>query len=275
MGRRPKYSKEVRSFIAENAAGMTTTDLVELVNTELGTDFTESKMRAFKKNHKLKSGIGSGTPAGLPTKLYPEKVRNFISENCVGVGHQAMADLLNKTFGASYTKEQMKDYYYRFKLNSGLKGYFKKGHIPFNKGMKGLSQGGEQTQFKKGNKPANWMPVGSERVNADGYIDVKIQDGKLQKNWKAKHIILWEEAHEPVPEGHVVIFADGDKLNVTLENLLLISRKELAVMNKRGLIAGDPDLTRMGKVVANVILKIGERKKRRRPADDQHHKNHP
>ena len=35
-------------------------------------------------------------------------------------------------------------------------------------------------------------------------------------------------------------------------------------MNKRGLIAGDPDLTRMGKVVADVILKIGERKKRRR-----------
>ena len=259
-----KYPNEVKAFIAENVKGMTAKGLAELVNVEFGTDFTESKMRAYKSNHKLKSGIGQGIPAGIPTKLYPEKVRKFILERYTGVGHQAMADLLNQTFGTGYTKEQMKAYYARFKLDSGLRGYFKKGHTPFNKGMKGLSQGGEQTQFKKGNKPANWMPVGSERVNADGYVDIKIQDGKLQKNWKAKHIIIWEETYGPVPEGHVVIFADGNKLNVALENLLLISRRELAVMNKRGLIVGDPDLTRMGKVVANVILKIGERKKRRR-----------
>ncbi len=266
MGRRPKYAKEVRSFIADNVAGMPTKNLVELVNAKFSADFTKSKMRSYKKNYKLKSGIGQGKPAGLPTKLYSEEVKKFISEHYVGVGHQAMADLLNQTFGTGYTKGQMKAYYGGFKLDSGLKGYFKKGHVPFNKGMKGLNIGGEETQYKPGHKPANWVPVGSERVNADGYVDIKIQDGKLQKNWKSKHIIIWEEAYGPVPEGHVVIFADGDKLNITLENLLLISRRELAVMNKRGLIARDPDLTRTGKVVADVILKIGERKKRRRAA---------
>ena len=40
MGRRPKYSEDVRAFIAENVAGMTTEALVELVNAEFGTDFT-------------------------------------------------------------------------------------------------------------------------------------------------------------------------------------------------------------------------------------------
>ena len=259
-----KYSEEVKAFIAENVAGMPTKNLVELVNAEFGTDFTESKMKSYKTNHKLKSGIGQGKPAGLPTKLYPGEVKDFIHENYKGVSYKGMADLLNKTFGTSYTKNQMQAYYKNHKLNSGLKGYFKKGHIPFNKGKKGLHQGGEATQFKPGHKPANWMPVGSERINADGYVDIKIQDGKLQKNWKQKHLLLWEEAHGPVPDNHVVLFADGDCLNVTLDNLMLISRSELVVMNKRGLIAQDPDLTKMGKVVADVILKIGDRKKRRK-----------
>ena len=217
-----KYSEEIKSFIADNVKGMSTKGLVELVNAEFGTDFTESKMRSFLKNHNLKSGIGQGVPAGLPTKLYPGEIRNFISEHYKGTGHQAMADLLNQTLGTSYTKDQMKNYYARFKLDSGLKGYFEKGHVPFNKGKKGLSFGGKETQFKPGNRPANWMPVGTERVNADGYVDVKIQDGKLQKNWKAKHIIIWEKANGPIPKGHVLIFADGNRLNVVRDKRILL-----------------------------------------------------
>ncbi|MEN6487843.1 MAG: HNH endonuclease [Smithella sp.] len=65
------------------------------------------------------------------------------------------------------------------------------------------------TQFKKGNKPANWVPIGTERTNRDGYVEVKIADGRLNKNWKAKHIFIWETANGPVPKGHVVIFGDG------------------------------------------------------------------
>ncbi len=256
-----KYSKEVKTFISENVKGMTTKGLVELVNAKFDTDFTESKMRSYKQNHKLKSGIGSGVPAGLPTKLYPEEVRKFILENYVGVGHQAMADLLNKTFGSSYTKGQIGTYYKNHKLDSGLKGYFKKGHTPFNKGMKGLNIGGEQTQFKPGHRPHNYMPVGSERINGDGYIDIKIAD---PNKWKGKYIIIWEEANGPVPEGHVVIFADCNKKNVVLDNLILVSRRELAILNNRGLISGDADLTRTGVIIADVVLKIGERKKRKK-----------
>ena len=260
-----KYGQELIDFIAENVTGMTTKELVDLVNTKFGTDFTESKMKSYKTNHGLKSGIGCGVPAGKPTKLYPEEVRKFISENYTGVGHQAMADMLNKAFGTSYTKDQMKAYYARFKLDSGLRGYFPKGHIPSNKGKKGHSYPGmKATQFKPGDKAHNWVPVGSERVNADGYVDVKIQDGKLQKNWRAKHILVWEEANGPVPKNHVVIFADGNKLNVTIGNLMLISRSKLLVMNRRGLVSKDADLTRTGAIVADVYLKIGERKKKGR-----------
>lgn len=130
---------------------------------------------------------------------------------------------------------------------------------PWNKGKKGVTCGGKETQFGKGRKPWNYRPVGSERTNVDGYVEIKIAD---PKTWKAKHVLLWEAAHGPIPKGHVVIFADGNKQNVTLENLLLLSRRELAVMNKKGLIANDAELTKAGVVVADIYLKIGERKRK-------------
>ncbi|MGE4272090.1 MAG: HNH endonuclease signature motif containing protein [Desulfitobacterium sp.] len=257
-----KYTDEVKAFIAENIEGMTTKDMVELVNSKFGTDFTESKMKSYKKNHGLKSGTLQGVPAGQPTKLYPDEVRKFIQESYIGVGHQAMADLLNQTFGTSYTKEQMKAYYARFKLNSGLTGHFQKGFTPFNKGIKKYWIGGEKTQFKKGDMPHNWVPLGSERVTKDGYIQIKIREGRAQKNWRGKHILIWEEINGPLPPSHAIIFGDGDKSNFDPDNLLLVSRKQLLGLNKHNLIQSDAELTKTGIVIANVYSKISERKRK-------------
>lgn len=253
-----KYTEEIRAFIEKNVTGITTKALVELVNAEFGTDFTATKMKSYKANYGLKSGIGCSIPAGQPTKLYPEKVREFIAEHYVGVGHQGMADLLNKTFGTIYTKDQMKAYYARFKLDSGLSGYFKKGFVPHNKGKRGVG-GWAPTQFKKGHKPWNYQPVGSERVNTDGYLDVKIAD---PNKWKTKHVLIWEAANGPVPKDHVLIFGDGNKKNVKLENLILVSRKQLARLNQSNLIQNDAELTKTGIIIADIFNKIGERKRR-------------
>ena len=199
-----------------------------------------------------------------PMHWYTTTEIQFLRDNVKGRSHAEITALFNKRFKTNLTLQQIKGTLKRYNLTTGRDGRFSPGHVPFNKGMKGLNIGGEATQFKPGNRPANWVPVGTERVNADGYVEVKIQDGKLQKNWKGKHILLWEEANGPVPKGHALIFADGNRLNVTLDNLLLVSRKELAVINKRGLISNDPELTRTGVVVADVLLKIGERKRKKR-----------
>ncbi|MHB8182844.1 MAG: HNH endonuclease signature motif containing protein, partial [Candidatus Desulforudaceae bacterium] len=110
-------------------------------------------------------------------------------------------------------------------------------------------------------------PVGTERVNADGYVDIKIQDGKAQKNWRGKHLLTWEEHHgRPVPPGHAVIFGDRNRRNFNPDNLILVSRKQLAIMNKNNLIQGNAELTRTGIIIADVLKKIGDRKGKRRKA---------
>lgn len=257
-----KYSEEIKTFIEQNVEGTTTKTLVDLVNSEFGTDFTENKMKSYKHNNSLKSGTRCGISAGQPTKQYPEKVREFIKKHYVGVGHQGMADLLNKTFGTSYTKGQMKSYYNRFKLNSGLTGYFPEGHVPMNKGKKGISYPGmEATQFKVGQMPVNFRPVGSERISVDGYVEIKVAD---PRKWRLKHQVIWEKVNGPIPKEHVVIFGDGNRLNLDPDNLILVSKAQLVRLNQKHLIQNDIDLTKTGIIIADISIKVGERKRKRK-----------
>lgn len=252
-----KYTEEQHRFIEANVKGMTLKNLVELVNSKFHTDFTEKRMKAYKKNHKLKSGISGGVPAGGPTELYPEEIQKFIELHYIGVGHKNMADLLNRNFGTSYIPEQMKAYYHNHKLNSGLDGRFLKGQEPFNKGTH--IGGWEPTQFKKGNIPHNWLPVGSERINRDGYFEIKIADPRA---WKGKHILIWEEHNGTVPKGYAVIFGDGDRSNFDIDNLILVSRPQLALLNRYRLIKKDATLTRTGVIIADLHLKISDRRRK-------------
>jgi hypothetical protein len=87
---------------------------------------------------------------------------------------------------------------------------------------------------------------------------VKIAD---PSEWKMKHVLVWEKANGKVPRGSVIIFADGDKTNFRLKNLLLVTRRELAVMTRCGLIYGHSGLTKTGKLIADVKLLIGDRKR--------------
>jgi hypothetical protein len=201
-------------------------------------------------------------------RKYTEEHIGFIADNIKGRRHKEMAVMFNEHFGTSLPESTILSLTFRYGLkneidcrfNPGHKPtQFKKGMTPWNKGKKGINIGGKATQFKKGHVPKQYRPVGSERINVDGYAEVKVAD---PKKWKMKHVVIWEAAHGPIPKGHVVIFADGNQQNVILENLLLVSRRELAVMNKRGLISGDSELTKTGVVIADIYLKIGECKRK-------------
>lgn len=115
-------------------------------------------------------------------------------------------------------------------LELGAACRFHKGLVPWNKGRKmpGWAPGRMRaTQFKKGQHPVGWKPIGSTRINADGYLDRKVADtGYPPHDWKGEHVLLWTEAHGPVPRGYIVVFKDRDKRHVALGNLECISLTE-------------------------------------------------
>lgn len=117
---------------------------------------------------------------------------------------------------------------------------FPKGHTPANKGLRrpGWSVGRmSETQFKKGERSGIavklWKPIGAERISKDGYLERKINnDLPLQSRWRAVHIIMWEQANvRPLPPGHALAFKNGDKADIRLDNLELITRAELMRRN--------------------------------------------
>jgi hypothetical protein len=141
---------------------------------------------------------------------------------------------------------------------------FKPGSVPSNKGKKmppGWSPGAmSQTQFKKGMKPHTWVPVGSYRINGEGYLDRKVNDlpGPNHIRWHPVHRLVWEEVHGPVPAGHLVVFKPGRRTakleEITLDAVECIDRTELM---RRNTIHNNPpelaDLMRLRGVLTRAI----------------------
>ena len=200
-------------------------------------------------------------------KKYTAEQIEFIKNNVTGRSYKELTALFNQHFGTNLTVSTVTATSFRYGFKNGrdtrfdkgcVSHRFKKGHVPVNKGTKGYMKP-NKTSFKKGHMPQTYRPVGSERIDADGYRWVKTQD---PKTWRMKHVLLWEQVNGAVPKGHIVIFADGDKSNITLDNLLLVSRGQLLMINKFGLIQNNAELTKVGVTIADVHLKIGERRRK-------------
>jgi hypothetical protein len=124
---------------------------------------------------------------------------------------------------------------------------FKRGHTTWNKGRPSAETGtghhpnSRRTQFRKGRKAEesrNYVPLGSHRICADGYLERKVTDDPRivpARRWVAVHRLVWEAERGPIPPGHIVRFKEGQKTAVleliTADRLECITRGEHAQRN--------------------------------------------
>lgn len=127
------------------------------------------------------------------------------------------------------------------------RGQFKKGHVPHNTGLRrpGWAPGRmKETQFKKGCRSGmaetNWVPIGTIKPDSEGYLRIKVREAQYGKEpsgfgntrvWPLYHRHVWEQANGPIPSKHLIVFRDGNRSNVALDNLELISMRENAARN--------------------------------------------
>lgn len=190
----------------------------------------------------------------------------FLKDNVKGITVKELTERFNKEFNQNRTESSISNQKNKYGLKNGLVGgRFKKGQVPFNKGKKQTDfmtpeaiERTKATRFKKGDKPANHRKVGSERITVDGYIEIKVEE---PDKWELKHRVVWEKENGKIPKDYVIIFADENKQNVALDNLILISRREHAILNKRGLRYDNKETTELGITLANLILKTSKVKR--------------
>lgn len=185
----------------------------------------------------------------------------YLAEITYGRHHNEILELMNDKFKYNFSKEQIKGAIRRYNLKTGFTGHFHSGSVPPNKGTKGVCKP-NKTSYKKGKDSINRREVGSERVNIYGYTEIKVKEPNV---WALKHKVVWEEHNGPIEEGYAVIFGDGDKSNLDIKNLILVTRKQLLILNRKKLIQNDADLTRTGVVIADLYQKIFEKEIKSKP----------
>jgi hypothetical protein len=110
-----------------------------------------------------------------------------------------------------------------------------------------------------GRKRAGVAPDGTETITAEGYVTLKHYGV-----WRYKHIFLWEQAHgKPVPEGHHIVFGDGNKRNFSTENLFCVTAAQNGIRTKNKLQGATPELAAMGIAMAKLYSQINDRKKKK------------
>lgn len=135
--------------------------------------------------------------------------------------------MFQKHFNSDISREKIISIIKRRGFRTCSDGRYKKGCTPANKGEKMTPEKYAKcakTMYKKGNVPTCNRPVGSERITADGYIEVKISE---PKGWERLHILVMQSIlGRPIDRFNEVIrFIDGNTQNCDPDNLILTTRK--------------------------------------------------
>lgn len=175
-----------------------------------------------------------------------------------------LTGLFNKQFGVNVSRGSLQNACWRMGLSNKMKGkqeanrknLFKKGCIPWNKGRK-IHFAQNSGMFRKGQLPPSYRPVGSlYRKKCTDFLYIKVADPSV---WRLYHHVVWEQAHgHPIPPNRDIIFADGNKNNFAIENLLLVSKADSVRLYTSGLNQPDADLTKAGLALVRLQRKIKE-----------------
>ncbi len=218
------FTEEEKDFIRENFAAMTLRDIAKAL------DRSEGGVKSWS----LKLGLRRGTRfdwtedrVAVLIEFYPNHSAKYIAE-LLGTNDYVI-------YKKAYSLRLRKSPEYLASLNrqmgenlqkNGFGSRFVKGHKSWNSGKKiGSHPNSAKTQFKKGQTPHNYQPVGTILpVSLSPYLKIKIAD---PNKWEFLHRHNYEKAKGRIPTNFVVWFIDQNPKNCAVENLELITRKEL------------------------------------------------
>lgn len=243
------YSKEEIDFIVEKYKDHQRAEVAKL--------FKEKFNREIKSQDVANTAYRYATYKKEVKKINEEHVE-YLKDIYQKYKLEDCKKMIEEKFGISTTLSSLRSILHKYKIYTERETKFQKGNKLSPEHYAKI----QATMFKKGKKPFNAHPIGHE-INCKGYIWVKVADdlyetrGDWMKNWKPKSKIIYEQHHGPVPEGHQIIFADGNNRNFDIDNLIAVSKREICYMNKTGLYKIDKrKLNKQTVQIAKLDLKI-------------------
>lgn len=262
MGRR-KTAGEA-AWLAERYPTTPNAELADAFEREFGWRVEPGNIACWAHDRGLRKDSGYVEWSSHPE--YGEFLLGFIP----GHGEREIADAFEREFGIRLTRSQVKNAKTRLGVTSGTHGgRFEPGREAWNRGRPQAEwmppesvERTRATRFRPGQLPHNArdLPVGSERVTRDGYVEVKVADrpsgeGPAHDNWRPKAHLVWEEANgRALRPGEVVVFADGNRSNLDPDNLVAMTRAEHNVIATRGIPYADRETCETAVRIARVKM---------------------
>ena len=166
--------------------------------------------------------------------IWTEEQVEYLKEIAPGKSRKEIKKLINIKFSLDLNLSQVNNAMASNKIKTGVDSKFKKGRKAGAHKRKGPSK-----------------PVGAEITCVDGYIRIKISEDK----WVHKHHYVWQQYHGEIPKGYNIIFLDKNKKNFDINNLAAVSSRELALLNRYGLLKEDADLNKASIALVRLIIK--------------------
>ena len=167
--------------------------------------------------------------------------------------------LMTEKFNYEYSYQQITSAMRRYNCKNGISPRFEKGFTPWNKGRKC----DDIIPWNKGKKMGpsyNRCEIGTEHIDSKGYTLVKVEN---PDKWKLKHHLIYEKHYGEIEKGYCIIFADKNKTNFNIDNLIKVKTGDLMIMNLNGLVNEDAELTKVGVNVAKLISQTNKKAKKK------------
>lgn len=232
-------------------------DIARMVTEKYGSTMTKLQIKAYSKNHHIEYGRRDYVPPRTAFVAIPGFEEWF---EAIQSGKTAaeVSELAKEMLGLDMTPSQVRTFRKNHRIQSGRQTRFQAGHVPYSKGKRQeeymSAEGLERTRatrYKKGNRPHNWMPVGTIKEKSDGYLWIKIAE---PSEWVQYQRWIWMQAGRVIPNGCLVTFLDGNKRNFDLDNLAVVTGGESAEMTTRHLRFGSGTIGQVGLDIARIHL---------------------
>ena len=178
----------------------------------------------------------------------PAESVDFIRAWCPFFLDKELAAILTADLDERIDRRALNTWRLRHGIKTGRTGHF---HTPENPGFippKGVRMS-PGTEFKKGHLPHNTVSLGTKVKDRDGYWKIKVAE---PNKWEYIHRLIWEEAHGKLPRHVPVVFLNQNKDDLRLENLMAITRGDLATLNHTMKLSTDAEINKTMIVAAKL-----------------------
>lgn len=227
MGKRMKYTETHLAFLKDGYKRMKLGDLVEAFNDKFGTSCSYTQIRKAVDRYGFQSGRKGGFQGGETLVPFSEEEREFI-KSYAHLKNEDIVSLHNRIFKTKRTFCSIATMLWKMGLGKQKQRVLKDGEV------------------------ISYHKQGYQLIKVPKY-----KCGRTYRNYKYKHVAVWEEANGPIPEGQCLRFLDGDNSNCEIGNLMLVSRAESArLYDKLGKVA--PELRESVVAVVKLETKCAE-----------------